>query len=258
MRYKLVACEILYREICWAVARSPNRVDITFLPKGLHDLGQPGMFSRLRETLSSLDLSGYDALLLGYGLCNNGIVGLAAQTIPLVVPRAHDCITLFFGSKERYLEFFYANPGVYFKTTGWIERGESLEQLGPQSVQRRTGLDMTLEDLVAKYGEDNARYLWEQLRQFHQRYHTLVFIEMGIEPDDRFERQVREEAARRGWRFQKVQGDLRLIRNLVDGQWDEEDFLVVPPGNRIAPSFDERIIVAEPIPEPASAPGTNS
>lgn len=225
------------------------------MPKGLHDLGQPGMFGRLKAQLEAIDMAGYDALLLGYGLCNNGIVGLAAREVPLVVPRAHDCITLFFGSKEKYLEFFYANPGVYFKTTGWIERGESLEQLGPQSVQRRTGLDMTFEEMVAKYGEDNARYLWEQLRLFHKRYHTLVFIEMGIEPDDRFERQVQEEAAKRGWKFMKVQGDLRLIRQLVDGQWDEEDFLVVPPGYRIAPSFDERIIVAEPVPHEVSTKG---
>lgn len=254
MRLKLIACEILYREFCWAVARSPNRVDVTFVPKGLHDLGQAGMTFRLREALESLDLTGYDALLLGYGLCNNGIVGLTAREIPLVVPRAHDCITLFFGSKERYLEYFFAHPGVYFKTTGWIERGESLEQLGPQSVQRRTGLDMTFEEMVAKYGEDNARYLWEQLQTFTQRYHTLVFIEMGIEPDDRFERQVEEEAARRGWKFEKVRGDLRLIRQLVDGQWDDADFLVVPPGHAIAPSFDERIIVAEPVPTPSGKP----
>ncbi|MCS7238055.1 MAG: DUF1638 domain-containing protein [Thermoguttaceae bacterium] len=255
MRFKLIACEILYREVCWAVSRSPHRVDVTFMPKGLHDLGQPGMFSRLKSTLDGLDLSGYDALLLAYGLCNNGIVGLVAREIPLVVPRAHDCITLFFGSKERYLEYFYSHPGVYFKTTGWIERGESLEQLGPQSVRRRTGLDMTFEEMVAKYGEDNARYLWEQLQLFTHRYHTLVFIEMGIEPDDRFEQQVREEAARRGWNFEKVRGDLRLIRQLVDGQWDEADFLVVPPGYAIAPSFDERIVIAEPVatasPKPA-------
>jgi hypothetical protein len=253
VRLKLVACEILYREFCWAVARSPNRVDVTFMPKGLHDLGQAGMFTRLREALAQLDLDGYDALLLGYGLCNNGIVGLEARQIPLVVPRAHDCITLFFGSKERYLEYFFSHPGVYFKTTGWIERGETLEQLRPQSVQRRTGLDMTFEEMVARYGEDNARYLWEQLQLFTRRYHCLAFIEMGIEPDDRFERQVREEARKRGWQFEKIQGDLRLIRQLVDGEWNPKDFLVGPPGYRIAPSFDETILKAEPVPAPAGA-----
>ena len=30
MRLKLISCEIFYREMCWAVARSPNQVDIEF------------------------------------------------------------------------------------------------------------------------------------------------------------------------------------------------------------------------------------
>ncbi len=43
MRLKLIACEIFYRELCAAVARSVNQVDVEFLPKGLHDIGQAGM-----------------------------------------------------------------------------------------------------------------------------------------------------------------------------------------------------------------------
>ena len=39
MRLKLIACEVLYRELCAAVARSVNQVDLEFLPKGLHDKG---------------------------------------------------------------------------------------------------------------------------------------------------------------------------------------------------------------------------
>ena len=78
MRLKLIACEILYRELCAAVARSPNCVDVEFLPKGLHDIGQEGMSSRLEEVLYGVDESQYDAVLFGYGLCSNGLVGLTA------------------------------------------------------------------------------------------------------------------------------------------------------------------------------------
>ena len=131
MRLKLIACEILYRELCAAVARSINQVDVEFLPKGLHDIGQAGMSARLEEVLAAVDESQYDAVLFGYALCSNGLVGLTARSIPLVVPRAHDCITLFLGSKERYLDYFQKQPGVYFKTSGWIERGEGLYQIQP-------------------------------------------------------------------------------------------------------------------------------
>ena len=245
MRLKLIACEILYREFCAAVARSVNRVDVEFLPKGLHDMGQEGMSAKLKETLAAVDESAYDAVALGYALCSNGVAGLGARSIPLVVPRAHDCITLFLGSKERYAEYFESHPGVYYKTSGWIERGEGLAQLDPQWAGQTAGLGQTYEQLAAKYGEDNARFLYEKLGDMTRNYKGLTFIEMGVEPDDRFERQTRELAAERGWKYEKLRGDTSLIRALVDGPWDEERFLVVGPGCRIAASFDEGVIRAE-------------
>jgi len=250
MRLKLIACEIFYRELSAAVARSVNRVDVEFLPKGLHDIGQAGMSARLRETLDAVDVSQYEAVLLGYGLCSNGLLGLAARAVPLVVPRAHDCITLFLGGKERYLDYFLGHPGVYFKTTGWIERGERLAQHAPDSIQNLQGMTQSYEELVAKYGEDNARFLHEELCNMTRNYSGLTYIAMGIEPDDRFERQTREEAARRGWSYERLEGQMGLIRQLVDGPWDADKFLVVPPGSRVVSSFDERIIKAEPVPSP--------
>ena len=184
-------------------------------------------------------------MLLGYALCSNGLVGLTARHVPLVVPRAHDCITLFLGSKERYLDYFQKHPGVYFKTSGWIERGEGLTQYHEDSIQYQAGMTQTYDELVAKYGEDNAKFLYEQLCNMMRNYIGLTFIEMGIEPDDRFERQARGQAAERGWTFEKLAGDMTLIQRLVDGPWDADRFLVVPPGGRVAASFDENIVRVE-------------
>jgi hypothetical protein len=245
LRLKLIACEILYRELCEVVARSVNQVDIEFLPKGLHDMGQAGMSARLAEVLAAVDEAKYEAVLFGYALCSNGLVGLTARNVPLVVPRAHDCITLFLGDKERYLDYFQKHPGVYFKTSGWIERGEGLEQLKEDSIAHKSGMLQQYEELVAKYGEDNAKFLYDQLCNMTRNYTGLTFIEMGIEPDDRFERQARQQAAERGWKFEKLSGDMTLLRRLVDGPWDDERFLVVPPGGRVAASFDDRIIKVE-------------
>ena len=134
MRLKLISCEIFFREMCTAVARSPHFVDIEFLPKGLHDIGSSKMLARVQEVVDRVQ-DNYDAILLGYGLCNNGLAGLTARNTQVVLPRAHDCITLFLGNKEKYLEYFNSRPGVYFKTTGWIERGESNGELRQLSVQ---------------------------------------------------------------------------------------------------------------------------
>jgi hypothetical protein len=243
---KLIACEILYREICAAVARAPHRVDIEFLPKGLHDIGKVGMSSQLQQAINAVDQTKYDAILLGYALCSNGLVGLRPGPIPLVVPRAHDCITLFLGDKDRYLDYFQKHTGVYFKTSGWIERGNNLEQFRPDAIQSRNGMNWTYEELVAKYGPDNARFLYDQLCNMTRNYSQYTFIRMGIEPDDRFERQAREDAAARGWKFEILQGDLRLIEELVSGQWNADRFLVVRPGEQVAAAFDGTIIKSEP------------
>jgi hypothetical protein len=238
VRLKLISCEVLYREMCAAVARSPHQVDIEFLPKGLHDRGGESMRAKLQEAVDGVDATQYEAVLLGYALCGNGVAGLVSRTLPLVVPRAHDCIALLMGGRERYRSYFEDHPGVFFRSTGWLERGEDLEQ----------ATRYTLEALIARYGEDNGSYLFEQFHGYQRNYRQLAYIATGLEPDGSFERQAREEAARRGWQFEIICGDLRLFDRLVAGDWDEADFLVVPLGWRVRATYDGGIIDKEQVP----------
>jgi hypothetical protein len=247
MRLKLISCEVFYREVCDTVSRSPNTVDVKFLPKGLHDLGAPRMRAAVQAALDSVDMARYDAALFGYGLCNNGLAGITAGAAPLVLPRAHNCIALFLGSTERYLEYFLANPGVYFKTTGWMERCEQNGELTQLSPPRQMGMDTAYEELVARYGEESARYLYDTLCCHTRHYRQISFIEMGVEPDDRFEREAKEQATERGWSFEKLLGDLSLLQRLVDGSWEAPEFLVVPPGQRVVATCNEQIVACEEV-----------
>jgi hypothetical protein len=242
MRLALISCEIFYREMCTVVARSVHQIDVTFLPKGLHDIGQAEMLPRLQKAVDEVEPGRYEAVLLGYGLCNNAVVGLQANNTPIVIPRAHDCITLFFGSRQRYREYFDAHPGTYFETSGWLERGEDRGELSQISIQKQIGMDMSYEELVAKYGEDNARYLYDTLCDPTRNYSHLTFIEMGIEPDARFEKQAAAKAAEHGFTYEITTGDMVLFERLASGDWGEEDFLVVRPGQRVRVTHDDRII----------------
>ena len=243
MRLKLISCEILYRETCAVVARSRNIVDIDFLPKALHDLGADPMRRKLQDAVDRVDGSAYSTVLLGYGLCGLGLAGLRARTLPLIIPRAHDCITLFLGSKELYRQYFDSHPGAYFRTPGWLERGDNTNQpAGEKSIHDQMLGGRSYEELVAKYGEDNAAYLWEQLGDYTKHYERLTYIATGVEPDASFESRAEEEARHRGWTYEKLTGDLGLMQRLVDGPWPDAEFLTVPPGRTIVFSNDERIL----------------
>jgi len=246
-RYKLIGCEILFREICLCAANSKNIIDLEFIKKGLHDMGVKIMSESLQKVIDNVDASRYGAILLCYGLCNNGVSGLRAR-VPIVIPRAHDCITLFLGSKERYTDYFYNNPGTYFHTSGWLERNASgLE--GEKNVLTQLGfqIDADYSNYAEQYGEENAKYLMEMLGDWTRNYKKYAYIDTGVGESAVYEAMSREKALNQNWEHESVKGDIRLIRDLLDGNWNDEDFLVIPPGNTIAASNDESVMASVPI-----------
>lgn len=241
MRYQLIACEIMLREAALRAARSPHVLDLHFLTKGLHD-NPDALRETVQARIDELDPLPHDAVLLGYALCSNGAVGLRARSTPLVIPRAHDCITFFLGSKEAYAQRHREKPGTYYYTAGWIERDAAHAEREPSDG---AGLDQSFEDLVAKYGEDNARFLLDFQNQWQRNYTTAAYIrtELGHRPD--VEAEARRAAESHGWEFEMIEGSDRLIAALIDGDWNEEEFVVVRPGSRVIAAYDGRIVTSE-------------
>jgi len=251
-RFKFIGCEIIYREACHLAAVAPGRVDVEFLRKGLHDLETVDMVQRIQAAIDAVDTEdGYDAILLGYARCNDGLAGVKARTVPLVIPRAHDCITLFFGSRKAYQEYFDSHPGTYYMTTGWAERnnfdeGEySRPAYGQQGVMGKLGLTESYEELVAKYGADNAKYIQETLGDWTQSYTNMLYLEMGVCDEEPLIADARARAEEHHWTFERRTGDWSLLEKLFFGRWDD-DFVIVKPGQQIVPRNDDRILDAEP------------
>jgi hypothetical protein len=252
-KFKFIGCEIVYREACYLAATGPNQVDVEFLRKGLHDLERADMQTKIQATIDAADadtLAGYEAILMGYARCNDGLTGIRAGRLPLVIPRAHDCITFFFGSRDGYKEYFDAHPGTYYMTTGWCERnlygdGKYAEPAyGKRGVMGKLGLAESYEQMVEKYGKENADFILESLGDWSKNYSKFLYLTMGVCDEQAFIEEVKKEAVKREWQFELREGSLTLLRKMFLAQWDQ-DFLVVQPGQTIVARNDERILDAE-------------
>jgi hypothetical protein len=252
--FKVIACEIALREICHVAARSRNLVDPEFLTQGLHD--RPGLGrEEIQRRIDAVPGGKYDAILVGYGLCGNILQGLQARHTPLVVPRGHDCITFFLGSKERYRRMSEDRVGTYFYTSGWLEglrrRGEKGAAPDARFLPTRAGAAGDTRALfdgwVEKYGEERARYLLETMDEWTRHYTHGALIDFDFTESLRLEERVKAICTQLGWKFETVAGDLGLLQRWVDGDWNADDFLVVRPGEQIVPSHADSIIKSDPI-----------
>ena len=245
MRLKAIVCQVLTREIDDAVLRSPHSIEVERVPMGLHDLGI-GMRPHLQKRIDAADDCGYDAILLGYALCGLGAEGLRAGKTPLVLSRVHDCIGLLMGSHQAYMSYFENHPGVYYRSPGWIEYQTPGTTLEPAFASQKGSLGerRTVEELVAQYGEENGKYLFEQFNAFRRHYSGLTYISTGVASDEASRAKAHAEAEKEGWTFEEVKGSLALLERLVNGDWNAADFLVVPPGATIRATLGDGIVEA--------------
>jgi hypothetical protein len=241
MRLKLISCEVFHRELSYCSALSEHTIDFEFTDKDAHDRSDY-LRNLLQDRIDATDESqiDYDAILLGFGLCGNSIAGIKAGNTRIVVPRAHDCCTLFLGSKELFEKHFRENPSMPFSSTGYLERGTTY--MRESTLEESLPADETYRKYVEQYGEENARYLMETL---HTSPHQdrLVFIDVPELSHLGYAEKCRLQAEADGRTFVCLTGSLRLFRKLTDGDWDDEDFLILEPGEALEPTYDWKRII---------------
>lgn len=233
--YKVIACKVMMREMYHLAAKSTNTIDIMWLKQELHNT--PDILrQKVQEAIDDVEREEekYDAIILGYCLCSNGIVGLRSKNIPIVVPRGHDCVTMLLGSKEKYREIFDEHDGgIYWYSPGWIEH-----TLQPG----RERYEKSMKEYTEKYGEDNAQYLMEMEESWMREYNCALYVDWECFSCPNHEDYTKECAKYLGWDYRKEEGSSKLISDMFEGKWDDEEFLVVPAGKSIKPSYDERVI----------------
>jgi hypothetical protein len=210
----IIACEVLQDEL---KAVSAPGVQFDFLEQGLHRVPSK-MPAAIQEKIDQAD-SQFDYVLLGYGSCGSGILGVKAGKQPLVIPRAHDCISFYLGSIKNHQQTHEKNPGTYYLTKGWIEQAKS--PLG------------TLEEYTERYGRETAEWV---IGEEFKNYNRLVLVHTGVYDPAAYREQAKANAAFLGVAYEEIKGTLAFFKKMVNRRWSEEDFIILQPGEEITQS----------------------
>lgn len=210
----LIACRVMQAELDDLIQGDP-RVEIRYLDQALHRTPQK-MAALVQEQVDAV--AGYaKEVVLGYGLCSNGIAGVVAREQGLVVPRCHDCIALFLGSRSAYDQTFGERPGTYYLTRGWL-------------AEKKDPLGIVEDEYTARVGRDTA--IWAMNEEL-KHYTHISFIRAGQADLSPYCDRARENAVFFGKEYSEIKGSMDYFERMIHGFFDKEDFLMVPPGQII-------------------------
>lgn len=211
MNIKIIACETVYVEMQGFL---PANISCKKMEFGLHmhpERLNEVLWKEVRETSKDVDI-----LILGYGLCSKGVTGLYSDHARIVVPKVHDCIGIFLGSRKESERQLKQDPGSYYLTKGWIECGENPLYVYEKMVERR--------------GEEVARRACKLMMQHYKR---VALINTGNYKLDGYVGYAQRMAELYGLRYEEIPGSNTIIKKLLEGEWDK-DFIVVDPGQPIS------------------------
>lgn len=193
-----------------------GKVEVRYLEQALHRTPQL-MTGRIQAEIEAV--CGYaDRIVLGYGLCSNGVVGVVANRQGIVIPRCHDCIALFLGSRAAYDELFDKIPGTYYLTPGWVE-------------EKKDPLGIVQDDYTLRVGYETA--VWVMQEEL-KHYTHIALISSGLTDTETYRQRAKENAAFFGKQYLEIKGNLDYFKRMVrSDSFDEgicpDDFICVSP-----------------------------
>ena len=193
---------------------------VTYLDYGLHRT-PPKIAVAVQAEIDKLEQP--SLVIVGYGLCGNGIVGIKAGMHTLLVPRMDDCIAMMIGSYDAYTKEFENSPGTFYLNRGWLESGSHpLHEY---------------EEYLERYDEETADWLLEQQYQHYKRIALVAHNPHDLQAYREQAQAVAKFCERWNVRYDEILGSDDFARRLAEAAQDltkvDGDLVVIPPGGEI-------------------------
>lgn len=196
----ILACATIQDELDLVCRELACPYPIVWVTENRHDVPEC-----LRQVIQGhLDtLTGFERVLMTFGVCGQATLGLRTKGFELILPRIDDCISLLLGSSRQKAVCQEEFPSL-FLTSGWLNS--------------RWGMEQELGRLDKKYGEAKAVRLQKQI---YGKFSRLYLIDTGGYPIDAIRERCDVISERLHLEQRTVPGDLWLLRKLLTGPWDD-------------------------------------
>ena len=240
----VIGCGVLGPDIHNIAKKNNLTLEKKFLPGGLHDRPDE-LRRRLQAAIDEVEADqNCSRIIVGYGICGKGTVNIQARSVPLVIPRVHDCIALFLGSDQAYRDQFTKAPGTFYISAGWYT-----EKINDNKEEDKVWVGseaMGCSELRERYGKKSGDNIIDFFSSWHQNYQRAAFIDTGIGNKKKYEQHAKNMAAKHGWKFENIAGKLDLLTKLLTTEETTNEILVVPPNYTTVYSAVENGIAALP------------
>ena len=214
----IIACRVMQEHLQRLL---PEGTAVTYLEIILHNTPKK-LAAALQQEIDAIAQP--SNVIIGYGLCGNGLLGVKSGPHTLIIPRTHDCVAIFLGSHQRYVQRFFANPNTYYLTRGWLDaKDEPLQDYL---------------DYVRDYDEETADYLVEMKYRHYRKLCMVGYSQQELEECRPMAMRVAEFCAQRwNMEYEEIVGSTSLLEALIGmparlGS-ENPEFVVLEPGGEI-------------------------
>jgi len=207
----ILACGGLRAELEEVRKEGQIPVQVIYLPQNLHRKPEQ-MPEIIQNKIEQIKVNA-SKIVLGYGLCSNGVVGVKAPSQGLYIPKTHDCISLYLGSLKRYYKVFHQNPGTYYLTKSWIDA--NVDPLGLMENEYKN-----------RVGEEDAKWT---LDQELKNYTHICFINTNITDTKKYRERAKKNAEVFNKKYIELESSYDYLRKILYGPYDRSEFLYIKP-----------------------------